>query len=311
MADLPFNENIIRSLAEFRMQQGDWYTYLFNLITSLGSETSYILMISCIYWALSKKKATRIAYAILISALVNSFLKNLIQNPRPFVTSGENTKLWGAQAEGYSTPSGHSQIGATFWSTLALLFKKPWIWVISIVMIVLIGASRPILGVHYVEDVLIGWTVGLVLAFIIYWIWENNPIPIPQSDMTFIGSTVVVTLALTLITGYIVSFGVDYTDFITLYGIFAGIAIGERIERKINFQDKASSVLNGVLRIILGIVLIALPLFGLSVVFDLLATDPTLLGYLLRWIRYLTVGVFAMSLAPYLFVKLGLSDQLE
>ena len=310
MAKLPFNEDIVRSFAEFRMQPGmEWYTALFNLITNLGSEMGYIFLITTIYWVFSKKKAVRIAYAVVVSSLLNSVLKDIIQNPRPFVTSGENTQLWGTQAEGYSTPSGHAQISGTFWTTLALLVRKKWMVVLAIVAIFLVGISRPILGVHYVEDVVIGWVIGILLALLIHYLWERVSIPLPKSDLVFSLLLTAETLVLTIIIGVITSFGEGYTGYITVLGMFTGIAIGERLEKRIGFDSKAPSVINGLLRVVVGIVLVAVPLFGFDKIFELLAEDPTFLGYVLRWVRYSFVGLFAMGLAPWVFVKLSIANK--
>ncbi len=109
---------------------------------------------------------------ILLTILINDVLKIFIKNPRPFIEQGTYRQKWAVSprdatilATEYSTPSGHAMGSSAFYSYLFTLVKNRFVRVILVVAVVLIGASRPYLGVHYVEDVLLGWLVGLVLAW--------------------------------------------------------------------------------------------------------------------------------------------------
>jgi hypothetical protein len=44
---------------------------------------------------------------------------------------------------------------------------------------------------------------------------------------------------------------------------------------------------------------------GLDAVFALLAEDATLLGIILRFIRYALIGIWVAALAPWTFIRLG------
>jgi undecaprenyl-diphosphatase len=80
--------------------------------------------------------------------------------------------------ESLSFPSGHAIFSASFFGGLAVLLtdrirSRPLqvlIWVIAVSLILLVGASRVYLGVHYPSDVLAGyavavfWIVGVALG---------------------------------------------------------------------------------------------------------------------------------------------------
>lgn len=72
--------------------------------------------------------------------------------------------------ESYSFPSGHALFSVCFFGGLAVLLThriRPLpiqivVWLAAVALILLIGASRVYLGVHYPTDVLGGYAVGLV-----------------------------------------------------------------------------------------------------------------------------------------------------
>ena len=91
---------------------------------------------------------------------------------------GEIQKYWIARArpdlephlvivKTNSFPSGHATSSMVFYVTLALLLAARSRWrheaiVAAIMLTLLIGASRVMLGVHWPSDVIGGWTFGLL-----------------------------------------------------------------------------------------------------------------------------------------------------
>jgi undecaprenyl-diphosphatase len=73
-----------------------------------------------------------------------------------------------------SFPSGHSMMSAIVYPTLGVILAraaarpmlKHYAIGVALALMVLIGASRVYLGVHYATDVLAGWCVGLSWALL-------------------------------------------------------------------------------------------------------------------------------------------------
>lgn len=94
-------------------------------------------------------------------------LKNLFGRPRPDVPLV-------FRAEGLSFPSGHALFSVTFYGLIIYMiyttvkspFRKWFLIVLLLILIVIIGFSRVYLRVHYATDVLAGFCVGFIwLAF--------------------------------------------------------------------------------------------------------------------------------------------------
>ena len=96
---------------------------------------------------------------IAVSGLLNAWLKDFWQDPRPLFPPSLDAKA----AESFGLPSGHAQISATLWIWLCLEMRKGWLWFVGIFTIMLICLSRLYLAVHDVEDILGGLAIALVL----------------------------------------------------------------------------------------------------------------------------------------------------
>lgn len=104
---------------------------------------------------------------VIIATLLNIFLKNIIQRPRP-----NDFRL--ISETGYSFPSGHSMISMAFYGFLIYLSikylknKKMKIVLITFlsILIILIGISRIYLGVHYTSDVIAGFMISVCYLII-------------------------------------------------------------------------------------------------------------------------------------------------
>jgi len=97
------------------------------------------------------------------SQLVVGLLKEWFDRARPDVGSAVPLP------ESAAFPSGHAMAGAASLGALAVLAAerlpagraRPRLWAATVVLGVAVGLSRVALNVHYVTDVLAGWSLGL------------------------------------------------------------------------------------------------------------------------------------------------------
>ncbi len=112
-----------------------------------------------------------------LSSIIIVLSKNLFLRTRPLI----GQELLGT----YSYPSGHSLIATTYYGFLIYLIRKSKLKKLTIniltifltSLIILIGFSRIVLGVHYLTDVIAGFILGSIFLIIIIHFYEKylNP----------------------------------------------------------------------------------------------------------------------------------------
>ena len=102
-----------------------------------------------------------LASVVAINALIYRYLKRYTVRRRPFVYRDDITQ--GTQAlDEFSFPSGHTLHAV---GILVVLFNfAPWAALGLLPIVVLIMASRVVLGLHYPSDVFVGAGLGIVVA---------------------------------------------------------------------------------------------------------------------------------------------------
>lgn len=108
------------------------------------------------------------------------FAKDWIGRVRP----DANDHLVAVQS--YSFPSGHAANSAVVWLALALLLPRTengraWAVWGAVVLILAIGASRVMLGVHWPSDVIAGWAFGLFWILFLLKLTEGYRPTLPDS----------------------------------------------------------------------------------------------------------------------------------
>ena len=124
--------------------------------------------------------------AVVVVAPVNTLLKEFFGRVRPDFAEG------GARYDSLSFPSGHSSGIATL-VTVALVLAWPllarharhWALALGVVLVLLVGLTRMWLGVHFLSDVIGGWSLGvawsLLTALLFGTFAEHHPALRPTS----------------------------------------------------------------------------------------------------------------------------------
>lgn len=148
-------------------------TIFMKLITKL-SNTGIIIILATILTLLFlfKWKKTKVAKLIPCSLItitfMNQILKYIFQRERPI-----GYRL--IEIGGYSFPSGHSMVSMAFYGLLIYIiyyyvknkYLRNSLIILNILIIILIGISRVYLGVHYLSDVLTGYSISVIYLLIL------------------------------------------------------------------------------------------------------------------------------------------------
>ena len=122
-----------------------------------------------------------IVLAVLVGAIItNLTINGIVARPRPF-TVEQFKEFWtfvGAPEQSeFSFPSGHTTSAMAAMLALCLSLKNKWLVAPAMIFVVIMGASRNYLMVHYPTDIIAGVIVGAVGAVAAYFLlgllWSN------------------------------------------------------------------------------------------------------------------------------------------
>ena len=128
-----------------------------------------IVLIIVFYYILKKKKISLLIIGNLIfTVLLNQIIKFMIRRDRPI-----GFRL--IEETGYSFPSGHAMVSMAFYGILIYIIKhtiknktiRTILITLNIIIIILIGISRVYLGVHYLSDVITGYSISLIYLLVL------------------------------------------------------------------------------------------------------------------------------------------------
>lgn len=228
---------------------------LLSVTDFVVSPVMYVF-VAVLYWCFHKRAALYLAMNLSSGMLVNQLLKNTFCIYRPWIRNSgivphEVAKLG---ATGYSFPSGHTQLAATEFLSLAVWQKKrKWFVGVCVFLTLLVMFTRMYLGVHTLYDVLASLVVAVcvisVNAKLLSWVEADSK----REVFALIAGLLFVVVALTYMA--LKPYPMDYsasgtllvepadmiTDCYAAAGCFAGFLIGFFLERRfIQFETNVS-----------------------------------------------------------------------
>ena len=157
-------------LQNLRIGKLEFFDKFFLSITIFGEFWLPTLICAVTYWCIDFRAGIYLFSMEGFNSLIAHFLKMIACVYRPWVLSDkiQPSPLAIPFAKGYSFPSGHSAMSSSvLGGTAYLLRQKKWICTLLISLILLIGFSRLWLGVHTPQDVIGGFSIGLILIFVV------------------------------------------------------------------------------------------------------------------------------------------------
>jgi membrane-associated phospholipid phosphatase len=313
---------------------GEWLVTPMMSITFLGDEYFFLIFAPAIAWCFDYSIGLRMGIYLMFSLAINAIFKNIFHMPRPNWLSTDVKTYFPEYS--YGIPSGHAQNTMVFWGTLALSVRRKWVWVLSTIIILLVGLSRMYLGVHFPTDILIGWLIGIILLWLLFKIER----PVLKWFTRYSASIrillVLLLSAIGILIASIIKFslqnwsipaewlnnaGIDHEGVLKIFsisavftnmGTFCGLAIGAICLSVIGGFDVQGVWWKKVLRFLVGVIGILILYFGLKTIFDLIPIgETTFFAGLIRYVRYAVVGSWVSLFAPWIFIKLHLAQSLQ
>jgi len=142
----------------------------FKAVSRLGDGVfwySLMALMVCVDQTHAFVPVAHMAVAGLIGTLIYKWLKVRTLRPRPFNVH-QQISLRSVPLDQFSFPSGHT-LHAVIFSMVAIHYY-PMLSVALIPFTILVGLSRPILGLHYPSDVLVGALIGILISTLSFYI---------------------------------------------------------------------------------------------------------------------------------------------
>ncbi len=268
---------------------------LFKAITFLGDEEAYLLILPLLFWCIDWRMAARVGTLFLLSTYVNTGIKDLFQQPRPFDLE---PRVAVSFAEGYGLPSGHSQSAVVLWGGVAAWARRRWGWLLAALLALLIGFSRIYLGVHFPTDVFVGWSIGLLLL-LAYLAWQP-PIERWLAQLPLALQILLGALAPPLLLAIH-----PVKDSTAAMATLCGLGIGVPLMARYLPLSNPTGFWQRLGRYLLGLAITGALYLALKSLFP---GEESALYLPFRFLRYAILGLWVSLGAPWLFRRCRLAD---
>jgi membrane-associated phospholipid phosphatase len=266
----------------------------FRGVTFLGQPQFYVAILPLLVWCVDVRLGARVVVFLLMSSQLNAVLKEAFHQPRPCDFDPSLQLAW---FEGYGLPSGHAQFVVAFWGAIAVWVRRRWFWALTVVLALLVGLSRIILGVHFPQDVLAGWAVG-ALALLLYVVLqpglESRLAELPLRWQMLLAAGVPSLLFVTL----------PGKNVATAMGTLAGAGVGFALARRYVPFEPGGPLWQRALRFVVGVAVVV-PLYAVLEVAS--PAEGSGVGLAFRFAHFGVIGLWATLGAPWVFKAVGLA----
>ena len=280
-------------LQQWRMAMGADFENALVLLFDTGATAAVAFAVLVVYWCFNKEAGFLAASSFIMGNFANQFIKSIACVYRPWVLDSRVVPAEAALpgATGYSFPSGHTVSTGTVLGSFAYVVRRKWPWLaaLCVLLALLVGFSRNLLGVHTPQDVLIGLAEAAIMVGLSVKLTAWLRVHREWDWLVALIATALGVIALVVIS--VKPYPLDYMngqllvdpasmrkDCFEGIGLLWGFWIGWFCERRwVNFKVKGSSTLEKTLRVVFGAVVAAVVL---------LAIDPALKASLgLDWAK--------------------------
>lgn len=274
-----------------------WISFM-SFFSLFGEELPLILIVGFLYWSYDKQLGRKVGLIAIMGLTWNTMIKNIVIRRRPYfdhegidilrVVEPE-ADIYDISAQGYSFPSAHSTNAVTVFGSLAINLRKRWFTVIAIVIPLLTGISRFVVGAHYPTDVLAGWMLGLISVVLVQTFQMRV-----KSTLTLYG-----ILLVTAVPGF---FYCTSADYFTAVGLMIGFMGGTLLDDYcVHFEDTRKPLLMAV-RLLGGLVVYLVVNTALKLPFsDEFLSNGSTAALMVRCARYAIVSFIGFGVYPMLF----------
>lgn len=249
---------------------------LFLFVSSLTSELVYIAVICAIYWCVNKNKGIISAVTLVFSFSANTALKYTFAVPRPYTYSPVR-QIDTETGYGYSFPSAHAQLSATFAGLGMINIRTKIMYAVGILLVVLTGFSRMYLGVHTPADIAVGYVLGVAVIFVSGMLFNHEKYKNIAAIILFAVNIPLVVLA-------------GDRDLTVVNVLFAGCIIGLLLEERFVHFDVSGGMKEKIIRYAAGIAV--------------LVTTKSVFGFFGKGISYFFTGFTITFIVPLLSNRL-------
>lgn len=272
-------------------------TLVAKFLQICGEEYVLIFVLGLLYWSIDKRLGRRASLSMVGSMLFGTLIKGIALRRRPYMDNAQikcitpphkGADIMSVKEQGYSFPSLHSTMATATYGMIAVSTRKKVTIAIGIIMPLLIGLSRPFIGVHYPTDVLVGWTLGIICIFVLGGIENRFGYKIGFLVPTVLG-----------IAGF---FYCTDTEFYSGYGVTLGLFLGFMFEEKFVKFKFCKKWWTYILRPVGGVVTFFILTLLLKIPQQLITWEETsALALIYRLFRYTLSTFVTIGIYPIVF----------